>query len=276
MNIVFEGETEVTHIPVTLGMLTKNDERINTMVVTDADGDNKDVYTGVTVSYGGMMVENFTLEVLKPVGDENPPYPEEGSVQVDKTGAGVNFTSTGVAQIELSATGVPVRTGADVIIMLDSSGSMAATVEGSGGKTRRDVLIEALNDLIDTLQQPDALLLTVTEQGYGKRTDPEEFTVHHRGGGGMTAHNLTAKTGDLVGLGMIREDEDLLLINSSGVVIRTPAESIRQCGRASQGVILIRLDEGDKVISGTCAKREEEDEVSAAAPEQAAPAVDAE
>ena len=75
---------------------------------------------------------------------------------------------------------------------------------------------------------------------------------------------------------MIREDEDLLLINSSGVVIRTPAESIRQCGRASQGVILIRLDEGDKVISGTCAKREEEDEVSAAAPEQAAPAVDAE
>lgn len=156
MNIVFEGETEVTHIPITLGMLTKNGERINTMVVTDADGDNKDVYTGVTISYGGMMVENFTLEVLKPVGDENPPYPEEGSVQVDKTGAGVNFTSTGVAQIELSATGVPVRTGADVIIMLDSSGSMAAKVEGSGGKTRRDVLIEALNDLIDTLQQPDA------------------------------------------------------------------------------------------------------------------------
>ena len=116
------------------------------------------------------------------------------------------------------------------------------------------------------LQMPDALLLTVTEQGYGKRTDPEEFTVHHRGGGGMTAHNLTAKTGDLVGLGMIREDEDLLLINSSGVVIRTPAESIRQCGRASQGVILIRLDEGDKVISGTCTKREEEEEASAEAP----------
>ncbi len=122
------------------------------------------------------------------------------------------------------------------------------------------------------LQMPDALLLTVTEQGYGKRTDPEEFTVHHRGGGGMTAHNLTAKTGDLVGLGMIREDEDLLLINSSGVVIRTPAESIRQCGRASQGVILIRLDEGDKVISGTCTKREEEEETVTEIPTQEQPA----
>ena len=126
------------------------------------------------------------------------------------------------------------------------------------------------------LQQPDSLLITVTELGYGKRTDPEEFTVHHRGGGGMTAHNLTAKTGDLVGLGMIREDEDLLLINSSGVVIRTPAESIRQCGRASQGVILIRLDEGDKVISGTCAKREEEEETSVEAVQQPEAPIDAE
>jgi DNA gyrase subunit A len=75
---------------------------------------------------------------------------------------------------------------------------------------------------------------------------------------------------------MIREDEDLLLINSSGVVIRTPAESIRQCGRASQGVILIRLDEGDKVISGTCAKREEEEETSVEAVQQPEAPIDAE
>jgi DNA gyrase subunit A len=59
-------------------------------------------------------------------------------------------------------------------------------------------------------------------------------------------------------------------------VIRTPAESIRQCGRASQGVILIRLDEGDKVISGTCAKREEEEETAVEAVQQPEAPIDAE
>ena len=178
---------------------------------------------------------------------------------------------------------VCLTSGEDHIILATKKGSAVrcheseVRVMGREAAGVRGIRVAEDDALIGaTLQQPDALLLTVTEQGYGKRTDPEEFTVHHRGGGGMTAHNLTAKTGDLVGLAMIREDEDLLLINSSGVVIRTPAETIRQCGRASQGVILIRLDEGDKVISSACAKREEEDEVPVAAPEQAAPAVDAE
>ena len=178
---------------------------------------------------------------------------------------------------------VCLTSGEDHIILATKKGSAVrfheseVRVMGREAAGVRGIRVGEDDALIGaTLQQPDALLLTVTEQGYGKRTDPEEFTVHHRGGGGMTAHNLTAKTGDLVGLAMIREDEDLLLINSSGVVIRTPAETIRQCGRASQGVILIRLDEGDKVISSACAKREEEDEVPVAAPEQAAPAVDAE
>ena len=178
---------------------------------------------------------------------------------------------------------VCLTSGEDHIILATKKGSAVrfheseVRVMGREAAGVRGIRVAEDDALIGAaLQQPDALLLTVTEQGYGKRTDPEEFTVHHRGGGGMTAHNLTAKTGDLVGLAMIREDEDLLLINSSGVVIRTPAETIRQCGRASQGVILIRLDEGDKVISSACAKREEEDEVPAEATEQAAPAVDAE
>ena len=173
---------------------------------------------------------------------------------------------------------VCLTSGEDHIILATRKGSAVrfheseVRVMGREAAGVRGIRVEEDDWVIGaTLQMPDALLLTVTEQGYGKRTDPEEFTVHHRGGGGMTAHNLTAKTGDLVGLGMIREDEDLLLINSSGVVIRTPAESIRQCGRASQGVILIRLDEGDKVISGTCTKRDEEEEIPAEVPTQAEP-----
>ena len=173
---------------------------------------------------------------------------------------------------------VCLTSGEDHIIIATKKGSAVrfheseVRVMGREAAGVRGIRVDADDMVIGAaLQVPDALLLTVTEQGYGKRTDPEEFTVHHRGGGGMTAHNLTAKTGDLVSLGMIREDEDLLLINSSGVVIRTPAESIRQCGRASQGVILIRLDEGDKVISGTCTKREEDaGETAAELPAEAA------
>ena len=105
---------------------------------------------------------------------------------------------------------------------------------------------------------PGCYLLTVTEKGYGKLTDPEEYTVHHRGGGGLTAHNLTDKTGELVGIRCVTTDEDLLLINDSGVVIRMGVEGIRICGRASQGVRLIRMDEDTRVISMTCTARDDE------------------
>ncbi len=109
-------------------------------------------------------------------------------------------------------------------------------------------------------------LLTVTENGYGKLTEPSEFTEHHRGGGGITAHNLTEKTGLLAGIKCVNLDQDILLITDAGVIIRTGVETIRVCGRASQGVILMRLDEGVRLISLATAEKEEEGEE--AAPEQ--------
>ncbi len=107
-------------------------------------------------------------------------------------------------------------------------------------------------------EYPDSYLLTVTENGYGKLTPPEEYTEHHRGGGGITAHNLTEKTGALVGIRCVTMEEDLLLINDAGVVIRMGMEDIRVCGRSSQGVRLIRMDEDMKVISMTCTARDDE------------------
>ncbi len=108
-------------------------------------------------------------------------------------------------------------------------------------------------------EREGAFLLTVTENGYGKLTEPAEYTEHHRGGSGITAHNLTEKTGPLVGIKCVSPDDDLLLITSGGVIIRTGCQSIRVCGRASQGVILIRLEEGVKVISLACTAKEEEE-----------------
>ena len=107
-------------------------------------------------------------------------------------------------------------------------------------------------------EYPDSYLLTVTENGYGKLTEPAEYTEHHRGGGGVTAHNLTDKTGALVGIRCVTLNDDLLLINDAGVVIRMGMEDIRICGRNSQGVRLIRMDEDMKVISMTCTAKDDE------------------
>lgn len=110
-------------------------------------------------------------------------------------------------------------------------------------------------------------LLTVTENGYGKLTPVSEFTEHHRGSGGMTAHHLTEKTGRLTGIRIVGEQDDIMLITDAGTVLRTGAETIRVCGRASQGVILMRLSDSVKVIS--VARTEKEDEP----PEDGAPAL---
>lgn len=101
-------------------------------------------------------------------------------------------------------------------------------------------------------------LLTVTEKGYGKITSCDEYTAHHRGGGGITAHNLTDKTGDLVAVKLVTMEDDLMLMTSSGVVIRMGADTVRVCGRSSQGVILVKTD-GATVIDVALAEKEEED-----------------
>lgn len=107
-----------------------------------------------------------------------------------------------------------------------------------------------------------AYVLSITENGYGKRTLVEEFTIHHRGGGGMMLHNLTAKTGLVAGIAVVDGDNDVMIITDDGVIIRTGCEEIRECGRGSQGVIVMRTGEDVKVISIARTSKEEEDEVS--------------
>ena len=163
-----------------------------------------------------------------------------------------------------------LTTGTDTVILATRNGSAIrfdegeVRVMGRGASGVRGIRLRDDDVVIGAaLERADGLLLTVTENGYGKRTDPAEYTRHHRGGGGITAHNLTEKTGALVGIKCILEEDDILLINSSGVVIRTDSQSIRQCKRVSQGVILIRLDEGDRVISLACTPKEEDEEEAA-------------
>ena len=110
-------------------------------------------------------------------------------------------------------------------------------------------------------------VLSITENGYGKRTPIEEYRVTGRGGLGVKNYMVTDKTGDVVGMKVVDGTEDLLLVTAAGILIRTPVDSIRIAGRATQGVIVMRFkEEGDRVISLALADPEEKEQP---APEEA-------
>lgn len=104
-------------------------------------------------------------------------------------------------------------------------------------------------------QRPSVLV--VSEKGYGKRTAVDEYRFTNRGGKGVKTINITEKTGDLVGLLGVRESHDLMITCKSGVIIRMPVSGISEQGRATQGVKLIRVDEGDEIAAITKIEEQE-------------------
>lgn len=146
ITVTLEDDSTYT-VPVTVSMLTHAD---GSAVSTGALA----TYENLTLTFRDMVVtENFTLNVTARAGNNYPEYPNEGSVKVSKTATGVDFQSSGVAQVEISASGEPARTGSDVIVMLDLSSSMNNTVDG---KTRLQVLKESLQTLLSQLQANDS------------------------------------------------------------------------------------------------------------------------
>ena len=110
-------------------------------------------------------------------------------------------------------------------------------------------------------------VLSITENGFGKRTPIEEYRITNRGGMGIRNYMVTDKTGPVVGMKVVDGTEDLLLVTAAGILIRTPVENIRVAGRATQGVIVMRFkEEGDRVISLALADPEEKEQP---APEEA-------
>ena len=110
-------------------------------------------------------------------------------------------------------------------------------------------------------------LLTVTESGYGKRTEFSEYSAHSRGGKGFAVANLTEKTGLLAGIAAAGEDDDVMMITNEGMLVRTPAQQIRLCGRVSQGVIVMRLAPGQSIVNIALVPEEEKEEDDMAAPQ---------
>ena len=112
--------------------------------------------------------------------------------------------------------------------------------------------------------EPDSKqdVLVLSENGFGKRTDLDEYRITNRGGKGVKTINITEKTGDLVSIQAVTDDNDLMIINRSGVTIRTKVEQIRLAGRATQGVKIINLREGDVIASVMAVPVSEDEEVA--------------
>ena len=108
---------------------------------------------------------------------------------------------------------------------------------------------------------PGRNVLTITENGYGKQTPVEEYRITARGGLGIKNYGLTEKTGKVVGIKVVDGSEDLLVLTEKGVLLRTAVDSIKTCGRSTQGVIVMRFkEEDDRVISIALAEKEQEEE----------------
>ncbi len=106
--------------------------------------------------------------------------------------------------------------------------------------------------------KPGRAVLTITANGFGKRTPVEEYSVHNRGGLGIKNYQVTDRTGPVVGVKVVDGSEDLLLVTQTGVLIRTDVDGIRMAGRSTMGVIVMRFkDEGDRVIALSLAEKED-------------------
>ena len=115
------------------------------------------------------------------------------------------------------------------------------------------------------IAQPDASVLSITEKGYGKRTPAAEYIrggeePQHRGGSGMKNYNITDKTGPVAAVKVVQDSDDVLVVSDDGVIIRMEAAGISELGRATQGVRIMRLSEGARVISVALTDRAESED----------------
>ena len=132
----------------------------------------------------------------------------------------------------------------------------------STGRTTRGVMGIRLHNgdyvIGASVALPDSQLLTVTENGYGKKTPLDEYRIQSRGGKGIFTYRITEKTGKLAGMKTVTDNDDIILITSDGVIIRMHTDEISSYSRQTQGVRVMRLDDGVSVMSIARTEREEE------------------
>lgn len=173
---------------------------------------------------------------------------------------------------------IKLQEGDELICAMHTDGDNEIIIASTGGKCIRfheqdirdtgrssmgvkSISLDKGEFVVDaTIVRENTDVLTITENGYGKRTDIDEYRFQARGGKGIKVGVLNEKTGNVVNLKLVSSDEDVMILADNGVVIRLNADSISKIGRNTQGVKLMRLkDEGSKVVSFTIVPRSEEE-----------------
>lgn len=212
-----------------------------------------------------IRVENFEREGFLLMATRN------GTVKKTPLSDFANIRKTGVIAILLDPEDDLIEvsmTGGEDLVMIATHNGKAIRfseqdVRPMGRVTQgvRGIRVEEDDYVIGMcIQRPQATLLSITENGYGKRTRVEEYRVQSRGGKGISNYNITEKTGKVCAVKMVEEGEDLLLITSGGIIMRTQVEEISQLSRTTQGVRVVRLGENLKVIDIARAAREDGEE----------------
>ncbi len=207
-----------------LVMVTKNG-RIKKTALDEFENVRKSGIISIKLEQGDLL-----KKVVKTTGQDD-------IVLVTKSGAAIRFKEKDIRPMGRSAAGVKgirLKKGDEVVGM--------------------DVISNGVAEDGKKIKQ---YLMVVMENGYGKRTEVSQYKIQGRGGAGVKTAKITSKTGNIVLSSILEDsadDEDLIVISQKGQVIRTVTKSISVLGRATQGVRIMRLEEGDKVASGTCLK----------------------
>ncbi len=165
--------------------------------------------------------------------------------------------------------GVDITSGRDDILIASHEGKCIRFNETDVRQVGRDsqgvksMKLSENDAVIDmAIVRENGKIITISENGFGKQTDVEEFRLQQRGGMGVKAGIFNEKTGKLVALKQIEEDSDLVMIADNGVIIRTHTDDISTYSRLSQGVKIMKLRGNSKIVSVALTKREDEEEVS--------------
>jgi DNA gyrase subunit A len=196
---------------------------------------------------------------------------KNGTVKKTELMAYSNPRKAGIIAINLDegdeVIGVKLTDGQQEVILSTRDGQAIRFKEedvrpmGRGAGGVRGITLEHGDCVVGiAVASPGATLLAVAERGYGKRTEMDEYRLTRRGGKGIITMKTTDKTGPVVGVRMVTDDDDIMLVTDGGKVIRTPVRGISVIGRNTQGVRLIELTEGEKVVGvARLAEKEEEE-----------------
>jgi len=156
---------------------------------------------------------------------------------------------------------IAVKSGKCIRFEEEKVRSMGRTASGVRGITLKDQNDEVVGMIC--VNDINSSVLVVAENGYGKRSSIEEYRITNRGGKGVKTINITEKTGNLIALKNVSDEDDLMVINKSGITIRIGVDTLREMGRATQGVKIIKLKDEDSIASvAKVSKFKQEDDIS--------------